>query len=355
MADGTRSFGQEINHNIQDYSAGAVSDKLKHRGSRKSRKRGRGNDDNTSYREKHSRAEEPMHNLSYPPDHIEDCDLGAGPLDCVPYLRRIMTHLYDSENGGRAKDTLPNPNYMDKQKDINPRMRGILLNWLVEVHHKFRLKPETLYLCFNLLDRFLSKCFVKRNRLQLCGCVCLWVASKYHEIFSPEMNDFVYISDRAFSKDDLLKMEEAVVKFLDFKITVPTPYSFIQRFIKVAQHNIVTKEQRETFKQYALYIMEFALMDYRCLKYKPSVVSAGAVYIALQTTGYGVWNDLLSRECRIRLDDVALRHFVCYITKVIERTKPHHAVKAKYSKVKTHEVAKIHQLQDRKQKRVRVF
>ncbi len=68
---------------------------------------------------------------------------------------------------------------------------------------------------FNLIDRFLSKCFVKRNRLQLLGCVCLWIASKYHEIFSPEMNDFVYISDKAFQKPEMLRMEEAVVKFLD--------------------------------------------------------------------------------------------------------------------------------------------
>jgi hypothetical protein len=36
-------------------------------------------------------------------------------------------------------------------------MRGILIDWLVEVHYKFKMLPETLYLTVNLIDRYLEK------------------------------------------------------------------------------------------------------------------------------------------------------------------------------------------------------
>ena len=46
---------------------------------------------------------------------------------------------------------------MDKQVDINERMRSILVDWLVEVHLKFKLVPESLYLTINMIDRYLEK------------------------------------------------------------------------------------------------------------------------------------------------------------------------------------------------------
>lgn len=42
------------------------------------------------------------------------------------------------------------PDYMSRQDDINHKMRVILTDWLVEVHLKFRLRHETLFLCFQV-------------------------------------------------------------------------------------------------------------------------------------------------------------------------------------------------------------
>ena len=56
---------------------------------------------------------------------------------------------------------------MSKQTDINGKMRAILIDWLVEVHLKFKLMPETLFLTHNLIDRFLSKKVVTRKNLQV--------------------------------------------------------------------------------------------------------------------------------------------------------------------------------------------
>ena len=100
---------------------------------------------------------------------------------------------------------------MESQTDINQRMRAILIDWLVEVHLKFKLMPETLYLSVNILDRFLEKKIVTRQKLQLVGCTAMLLASKYEEIYAPEIRDFVYISDRAFTRDELLRMESVVL------------------------------------------------------------------------------------------------------------------------------------------------
>lgn len=65
---------------------------------------------------------------------------------------------------------------MKIQEDINERMRGILVDWLIEVHLKFKLVPETLYLTVNLIDRYLEIENVKRDKLQLVGVTAMLIA-----------------------------------------------------------------------------------------------------------------------------------------------------------------------------------
>ena len=95
---------------------------------------------------------------------------------------------------------------MGRQADINDKMRAILVDWLVEVHLKFKLTPETLFLTTNLIDRFLALHPVTRKHLQLVGVTAMLIASKYEEIWAPEVKDFVYISDNAYDKDQILAM-----------------------------------------------------------------------------------------------------------------------------------------------------
>ena len=67
---------------------------------------------------------------------------------------------------------------MTKQNDINEKMRAILIDWLVEVHLKFKLMIETLYLTVNIIDRFLEKETISRNKLQLVVVAAMFLASK---------------------------------------------------------------------------------------------------------------------------------------------------------------------------------
>lgn len=113
-------------------------------------------------------------------------------------------------------------------------MRSILVDWLIEVHNKFELMPETLYLTINIVDRFLSMKVVPRRELQLLGISSMLLASKYEEIWAPEVNDFVCISDNAYIKEQILAMEKAILGKLGWYLTVPTPYVFLVRYIKAS-------------------------------------------------------------------------------------------------------------------------
>lgn len=123
---------------------------------------------------------------------------------------------------------------MDAQPEINAKMRSILVDWLTEVHRKFELMPETLYLTVHIVDRFLSKETIQRKELQLVGISAMLIACKYEEIWAPEVNDFVRISDSAYLREQVLAAEKAILRKLEWHLTVPTPYVFLVRYIKAS-------------------------------------------------------------------------------------------------------------------------
>lgn len=191
---------------------------------------------------------------------------------------------------------------MDKQRQINEAMRSILVDWLVEVHMKFRLAPETLYLCVNIIDRYLGVVQVERKNLQLVGVTALLVACKYEEIYPPEVRDCVYITDRAYTRQEVLDMEQNIVSKLEFKLTVPTGYPFVNRFLKILGAN-------QPVKFAANYYMERTLQEYKFISMRQSLVAAAAVCLAWNhahirqkgTSKSGV----VSWSCRTRLISIA--------------------------------------------------
>ncbi|CAE7913618.1 ccna2 [Symbiodinium sp. KB8] len=143
------------------------------------------------------------------------------------YVPEIMERLFEEEAA-----FLPRPSYMETQQDINGKMRAILVDWLVEVHMKYRLRAETLFLAVNLIDRHMTALPVLRRRLQLVGVTGMFVAAKFEEIDPPRATDFVYITDNTYSKDDLLQMECMMLSALEFRVVVPTPAHFFNHFVK---------------------------------------------------------------------------------------------------------------------------
>lgn len=126
------------------------------------------------------------------------------------------------------------PRYLETmQRDVNPKMRAILIDWLVEVAEEYKLCADTLYQCVNYIDRFLSLQVTQRSQLQLVGVTCMWVAAKYEEIYPPNVADFCYITDNTYSRQQLVYMEEVVLKQLGYELTVPTSKTFLRRLLQV--------------------------------------------------------------------------------------------------------------------------
>jgi cyclin B len=162
--------------------------------------------------------------------------------------------------------------YMKNQTDMNEKMRAILIDWIIDVHFKFKLKAETLFLTVWLIDKYLSLKKIKRNKLQLIGVTCMLIACKYEEIYSPEVFDFVYITENSYEKKDIINLELEILVLLEFNVTVPTSNSF---------YEIISSSLSFSTQEFFLgkYLLEMFLLDYRSLKYKPSEIANTVCFI----------------------------------------------------------------------------
>ncbi|KAI9165784.1 hypothetical protein LWI28_020353 [Acer negundo] len=213
---------------------------------------------------------------------IDSCD-AKNPLAVVEYVEDLYAHYRKMESFSCAL-----PNYMAQQFDINERMRAILIDWLIEVHDKFDLMNETLFLSVNLIDRFLSQQTMVRKKLQLVGLVAMLLACKYEEVSVPVVGDLILISDKAYTRKDVLEMESLMLNTLQFNMSVPTPYVFVRRFLKAAQSD-------KKLELLSFFLIELSFVEYEMLKFPPSLLAAAAIYTA-QCTIYGFkqW----SRTCQ---------------------------------------------------------
>jgi len=223
---------------------------------------------------------------------------------------------------------------MPNQAEISEKMRYILVDWLVEVHLKFKLLPETMSLAVNLVDRFLSKNSVGRDNLQLVGITCMFIAAKYEEIYPPECNDFVYISASAYTREQILAMEGTILNAVEFNLSVPTSLHFLRRFSKAASSDYPTHTLCK-------YLLELALVDMRMNKYYPSAQAAAAVYLARIVNNQDPdWNATLIHYTQY--DEATIYAIAQELLAVHQDSQKsnHQAVVRKYASRKFGEVAK---------------
>ncbi|XP_068637672.1 cyclin-A1-4 isoform X2 [Aristolochia californica] len=201
-------------------------------------------------------------------------DNHQNPQQCASFAGDIYKHLREAETKKR-----PSTDFMEQvQKDINASMRSILIDWLVEVAEEYRLVPDTLYLTINYIDRYLSGNAMNRQRLQLLGVACMLIAAKYEEICAPQVEEFCYITDNTYFRDEVLQMEAEVLRYLKFEMTTPTAKCFLRRFLRAAQGcNEVPTLQLEFLTSY---LAELSLLEYEMLCYKPSLIAASAIFLA---------------------------------------------------------------------------
>ncbi len=213
------------------------------------------------------------------PDGVKDLDSEDrdDPLMVAEYATEIFEYLRDLEC-----NAIPNPQYMSHQDDLEWKTRGILVDWLIEVHTRFHLLPETLFLAVNIIDRFLSEKVVQLDRLQLVGVTAMFIASKYEEVLSPHVANFRHVADDGFTEAEILSAERFILSTLKYDLSYPNPMNFLRRISKADNYDI----QSRTF---AKYLMEISLLDHRFMAFRSSHIAASAMYLSRVILDNGPW------------------------------------------------------------------
>ena len=203
------------------------------------------------------------------------------------YLNIIYYNLLKEEE----KELQPKADYtyMKKQKEINDQMRSILIDWIIDVHFKFGFTDECLFMTVLIIDRYLTINQVSRTKLQLLGITALMIACKHEEIDVPKIDDFIYITDNAYAKDEVYKMENDVLSSLNFSLLYPSPIKF---FEYLSLHFGFNKTKHMMGK----YLMESFLLDVKCNKYKGSTISCACTYIVMKFFKMENYHDAYDRK-----------------------------------------------------------
>ena len=246
-------------------------------------------------------------------------------LISAEYINDIYSNLLSDEKNLKVK---PNFGYMEQvQTDIDQNMRGILIDWLYDIHDKCHYKDETLYQMIWIIDTYLSMVQVPRTKLQLVGAAALLISCKEHEITFLKLHEIAFLTANAYTTEEIAKMENTILKKLSFNIIAPAPLDF---------YNIISKAFKFDKKQYLLgkYFLETYLISYESVKYPASVVGVSCAYIVMKFFKFINYNELYSKDLinssnpQKSIKEAARE--ICFIMKGIDSSRLS-AVKNKYS------------------------
>lgn len=298
------------------------------------------------------------------PDGVENIDANDGNnvmlasdyvSDIYAYLRMlevsfISPSLRSHDNYSSHSHSLCLPlqkrqtissNFLSIQKEMTPKMRSVLVDWLVNVHHQFKLLPESLYMGVWIMDRFFQVETVNKDKIQLVGVTAFFIATKYEEIYPPDLSDFVAVCDQLYSKRDILKMEVEILRMLKFEIGRPLPLHFLRRNSKAAHAD-------PKIHTLAKYLMELTLMEHTCSHWAPSLLAATALFVTLKVLAdsptAAVWTPTLIFFSNYT--EQSLLPFAAELCKLILKSEKsrHQNIRKKYTSAKLHAVSQLPEL-----------
>lgn len=238
----------------------------------------------------------------YSSEYYQRLFVTEGPLP-LPKSRRKIRGPLSTDTGV--------PNYMKQQVNLGLRMRGILVDWLIEISDEYKLNGSTLHLAVKLVDRALDHIVIRSSQLQCLGCACMLIAGKIEEIKSLTTEDFVYVSDKTYTKKEIAKMELDICTALSFRLECVTPYHFLNRFLQASD---CCSGNRANPTLYAMtgYFLELGLLQSEFVDLTPSVLTASAMYLARATLGL--------RDGEGRIWSKTLEHYTTYNIQALEST-----------------------------------
>jgi len=264
-----------------------------------------------------------------PPKGVLDFDLETfgDPQQHSEYAMETFQYYKDREAPFRV------PDYMSAQMEITDVMRAILVDWLVEVQESFELNHETLYTAVKMTDLYLSKKQVRKEDLQLVGATSCLIACKVDERIPPMVDDFLYVCDDAYTRDQLMKMERKMLGVVGFDLGYSLSYRFLRRFGRVCKVTMPVLTL-------ARYILELSLMEYSVnVDISESEVAAGCLVLAFKMKGIKGYGSTLTYYSGFELTE--LDSMVQKLLTMLQKPAKDNlkTVRSKYSHRVFHEVA----------------
>lgn len=255
----------------------------------------------------------------------------SNPQHVEPYSLEINDYITKTQ-GKNSFSFKPLDSF---QRDITEKMRGILVDWLIDVHNKFKLRDETLFLTVNLIDRYLSKTQVDKQRFQLLGVSAMLIACKYEEIYAPEVKDFVYVTDNAYTRDDVLIMEAKILEEIGFSLLIHSPKLFLEKLLLGGSFT-------EKAKMLARYVLELSLMEFSTGKHSPCTLASASIYLSSKLFKEGdPWPKSSASMTNLQEADVRpAAKELCLLLQSAEKSQ-FQAVKRKYSSSKYLSISKV--------------
>ncbi|UJR15913.1 hypothetical protein I4U23_002834 [Adineta vaga] len=235
--------------------------------------------------------EPPYTNEISKPDNDDDDPID--PSYAMDYIIDIMNLLYTLEkkhplcssfltNPSLTITTIANGSAIRSWK-LTAKHRLIVVGWIIQLFYsRFHLSQDALHICIGLLDRFLHHCvtatngdkgFVTQKNLQLIAVATFLIAAKVEETHHPPVDELVYVTDHAYTSDQVKRMEKKILHELHFELNRPTSLQFLRRFSFISS---CSDEQHAIGK----FLIDMALLDVSCIDLSPSLVAASATYIA---------------------------------------------------------------------------
>ncbi|XP_065771312.1 G2/mitotic-specific cyclin-B3 isoform X3 [Muntiacus reevesi] len=200
---------------------------------------------------------------------VGDTDIDrSDPFFSSVYAKDIFNYMKKREENFILKK------YMTRQTDINSNMRAILVDWLVEVQMTFEMSHETLYLAVKLVDHYLMK-----------------------ERCAPSVNDFLYICNDIYKRDEMLAMEASILKILKFDINIPIAYHFLRRYARCVYASMKTLTLSR-------FICELTLLEYDYVQERASKLAAASFFLALCMNELGHWAPILEYYSGYKISDL---------------------------------------------------
>jgi len=255
----------------------------------------------------------------------------------VEYAPHVLRNLQRDE-----ALCLPPPGFCVRQPHVNYKMRAMLIDWLVEVHWKFKLPANTLHLATSVVDRFLGCVTVSRRHFQLVGTTAMLIAAKFEETSHPglRIQDFLYICDNCYTKREVKEMEVSILTALDFKILRPTALHFLERYQCISTWSVLPTGISDVHRHLGQYLLELALLDDKMSSLAPSHLAAATLLLSNKLMHQRPsWSPELVEQTK--MTPLMLERVAKQLGSLLElaETSPTQAVRKKFSLKKHHSVA----------------